>query len=157
MTPAGCSTSGLPYKMYNGNSCDELGDGYLTQCASWLPTSSAAYAHMGIHHMADGTINVYADPSALAAAYRAPLFSDSRMGGTPVVGFSRWNVDSALTKTTQITERFSLGLALQAINVFNHMEFADSGIDISNTTTFGQTSSQYNQPRYLSIGVRLDF
>ena len=79
------------------------------------------------------------------------------MGGTPIVGFGRWNVDSALTKTTKITERVSFGLTLQAVNVFNHMEFADPTPDLSNTTTFGQTSTQYNTPRFLSIGARIDF
>src|SRR5579859_6897018 len=151
------ASSGLPQKVYNFNSCAELCDGYLTQCAAWIPTGSAASAHFGVHHMPDGTINVYANPSAVSAAFRAPLFSDSRMGRTPIVGFGRWNVDSALTKTTKITERVSFGLTLQAVNVFNHMEFADPTPDLSNTTTFGQTSTQYNTPRFLSIGGRIDF
>ena len=151
------ASSGLPQKVYNYNSCAELGDGYLTQCAAWIPTGSAASGHFAVHHMPDGSINVYSDPSAVSAAFRAPLFSDSRMGGTPIVGFGRWNVDSALTKTTKITERISFGLTLQAVNVFNHMEFADPTPDLSNTTTFGQTSTQYNTPRFLSIGGRIDF
>jgi hypothetical protein len=151
------ASSGLPQKVYNFNSCAELGDGYLTQCAAWVPTSTAASAHFSVHHMPDGTINVYGNPSAVSAAFRAPLFSDTRLGGTPIVGFGRWNVDSALTKTTKITERVSFGLTLQAINVFNHMEFSDPTPDLSNTTTFGQTSTQYNTPRYLSIGGRIDF
>ncbi|HLZ42305.1 MAG TPA: carboxypeptidase-like regulatory domain-containing protein [Candidatus Sulfotelmatobacter sp.] len=151
------ASSGLPQKVYNFNSCAELGDGYLTQCAAWIPTSSAASAHFAVHHMPDGSINVYANPAAVSAAFRAPLFSDTRMGGTPIVGFGRWNVDSALTKTTRITERVSFGLTLQAVNVFNHMEFSDPTPDLSNTTTFGQTSTQYNTPRFLSIGGRIDF
>jgi hypothetical protein len=152
------ASSGLPYKMYNYNSCAELGDGYLTQCAGWIPTSSAAYAHFGIHKQPDGTINVFANPAAVSSAFRAPLFSDSRMGGTPVIGFGRWNVDAALTKTTKITERVSFGLTLQAVNVMNHMEFADPGTDLSTaSTTFGQTSTQYNTPRFLNIGARVDF
>ena len=151
------ASSGLPQKVYNFNSCAELGDGYATQCAAWIPTSTASSAHFAVHHMPDGTVNVYGNPNAVEAAFRAPLFSDSRMGGTPIVGFGRWNVDSALTKTTRITERVSFGLTLQAVNVFNHMEFADPTPDLSNTTTFGQTSTQYNTPRFLSIGGRIDF
>jgi len=43
--------------------------------------------------------------------------------------------------------------------VFNHMEFADPGVDLSGTasTTYGQTSTQYNTPRFLNIGARIDF
>lgn len=154
------ASSGLPYKMYNYNSCSELGDGYLTQCAGWIPTGPAAYAHFSRHSVpGGGAVQVFADPTAVGSAYRAPQFSDSRMGGTTLVGFPRWNVDSALTKTTQITERVSFGLSLQAVNVFNHMEFQDPGVDLSgaSNSTYGQTSTQYNTPRFLNIGIRVDF
>lgn len=153
------ASSGLPYKMYNYNSCAELGDGYLTQCAGWIPTGPGAYANFSRHNLPDGTVQVFSNPTAVGSSYRAPLFSDSRMGGTPLVGFPRWNMDSALTKTTQITERVSFGLSLQAVNVFNHMEFADPGVDLSgaSSSTYGQTSTQYNTPRFLNIGIRVDF
>jgi len=153
------ASSGLPNKMYNYNSCAELGDGYVTQCAGWIPTSSAAYAHYGRHYLPDGTVQVLSNPSAVAAAYRAPMFSDARMGGTPLVGFGRFNMDSSLNKTTQITERFSLGLTLQAVNVLNKMEFADPlpTLDAVTSPTWGVTSTQYNQPRFLNIGIRVDF
>lgn len=152
------ASSGLPYKMYNYNSCAELGDGYLTQCAGWIPTGAGAYAHFSRHDVPGG-VQVFSNPAAVGSSYRAPLFSDSRMGGTPLVGFPRWNVDSALTKTTQITERVSFGLTLQAVNVFNHMEFVDPGVDLSgaSNSTYGQSSTQYNTPRWLNIGVRVDF
>ena len=153
------ASSGLPQKVYNNNSCTELGDGYLSQCASWIPTGSAAHTSFSRHTMPDGSINVYGSNwQAVEAAFRMPLFSDSRMGGTPIVGFPRWNVDAALNKTFKVTERVGVGLSLQAVNVFNHMEFTDpSQVDISNTTTFGETSTQYNSPRFLNIGIRIDF
>ena len=152
------ASSGLPQKVYNGNSCQELGDGYVSQCASWIPTGSAAHTSFSRHTMPDGSINVYGSNwPAVEAAFRMPLFGDSRMGGTPIVGFPRWNVDAALNKTIKITERVGIGLSLQAVNVFNHMEFSDPTPDISDTTTFGQTSTQYNSPRFLNIGIRIDF
>src|SRR5207302_458728 len=93
------ASSGLPQKVYNNNSCTELGDGYLSQCASWTPTGSAAHTSFSRHTMPDGSVNVC-----------------------------------------------------------NHMEFTDpSQVDISNTTTFGETSTQYNSPRFLNIGIRIDF
>jgi hypothetical protein len=158
----------LPEKVINGNSCLELGDGNLGNCSSWIPVSSSAFANVRVHH-SNGSLNAFANASALGGicgqgpdcSYRMPLFGDRRMGGTPVVGFPRWNMDASLSKKTPITERVSIGLTLQAVNVFNHMEFTDPGaggfLDISNTTTFGALTTQFTQPRFLNIGIRVEF
>jgi hypothetical protein len=39
-----------------------------------------------------------------------------------------WQVDLALTKETKLTERFSMELAIQAFNIFNHAQLADPGV-----------------------------
>jgi hypothetical protein len=36
-----------------------------------------------------------------------------------------WQIDFALIKTTQLTERFALQFGVQAFNIFNHTQFAD--------------------------------
>jgi hypothetical protein len=36
-----------------------------------------------------------------------------------------WQVDLALTKETKLTERFSMEFAVQAFNIFNHVQFGD--------------------------------
>ena len=54
-----------------------------------------------------------------------------------------WQTDIALSKTAKISERFSLRFTAQAFNVFNHDQFADPVIDISNGN-FGQIVSTVN-------------
>jgi hypothetical protein len=38
-----------------------------------------------------------------------------------------WQVDLALTKETRLTERFSMEFAVQAFNIFNHVQLGDPG------------------------------
>jgi hypothetical protein len=38
-----------------------------------------------------------------------------------------WQVDLALTKETKLTERFSMEFAVQAFNIFNHVQLGDPG------------------------------
>jgi hypothetical protein len=74
----------------------------------------------------------------------------------------RFNMDSALTKSTKITERVSFDLSLQAINVFNHVDFVDPGMDLGSAPPsqggdFGAITTQYNLPRFLNIGAKVSF
>jgi hypothetical protein len=39
-----------------------------------------------------------------------------------------WQVDLALTKDTRLTERLSMQFALQAFNIFNHVQLGDPGV-----------------------------
>jgi hypothetical protein len=50
-----------------------------------------------------------------------------------------------------------MGFGVQAVNVFNHMEFADPNLDISSPDTFGTTTTQYTSPRFLNLNIRVDF
>jgi hypothetical protein len=38
-----------------------------------------------------------------------------------------WQIDLALTKETKLTERFSMEFAVQAFNIFNHVQLGDPG------------------------------
>ena len=91
-----------------------------------------------------------------------PLFGDKLAGGQTFRGMHRFNMDSALTKSTKITERVSFDLSLQAINVFNHVDFTDPGMDLgspppSQGGSFGAITTQYNLPRFLNIGAKVSF
>jgi len=92
-----------------------------------------------------------------AANFRKLFFSDQRTGNGDIRSFPRWNMDSGLRKTVDITERTKMTFGAEAVNLFNHMEFADPGTDISNAKKFGVTSTQYSSPRYLNLNVRVDF
>ncbi len=69
-----------------------------------------------------------------------------------------FNMDAALFKNTKITERYSMELRMEALNVFNHAAFAV----FSNNTTidsqqFGQITSLATNPRQMQFSVRLKF
>jgi hypothetical protein len=54
-----------------------------------------------------------------------------------------WQTDISLSKTVRITERTSLEISVQAFNVFNHDQYADPQISISNNN-FGLINSTVN-------------
>ena len=156
------TSSGVPQRFLNCNYGDELGDGYLDQCSSWVATGSAAFGTNSPHRLADGSLNSFANPDAVYASFRMPLFGDKLAGGQTFRGMHRFNMDSALTKSTKITERVSFDLSLQAINVFNHVDFTDPGMDLgspppSQGGSFGAITTQYNLPRFLNIGAKVSF
>src|SRR5262249_12099134 len=122
------AASGIPLDVINlisGEefcSCDQSGINSAYRALSGAPSSSSA------HYNSDGSVNQFGlSPTAAAALFRGLLFSDLRTGHGFVRSFPRWNMDAALSKTVSITERFKLGFGVQAVNVFNHMEFNDAG------------------------------
>ena len=152
------TSSGVPQRFTNCTYGDELGDGYLNICSSWVATGPAAFGTNHPHKMADGTINAFANPAAVFGSFRPPLFSDTLAGGQTFRGLHRFEMDSALSKDTRITERVSFNLYLQAINVLNHSEYNDPGMDLgTGVATFGQLTTQYNIPRFLNIGAKVTF
>ena len=115
-----------------------------------------------------GYPNTFADPNAVAANFRLPLFSDSRAGVCSCLrGLKRWNLDFAMAKTTRVTERVSMRFDVQMINVFNHPLLNDAnsggntgynGVDLStDVPDFGVMYTQSNLPRYVQWGLRFDF
>ncbi len=73
--------------------------------------------------------------------------------GPPVFG-----MDVAIFKDTKITERISVELRMEALNVFNHPGFVvtSANMDI-NSQLFGQINTQANIPRELQFALRLKF
>jgi hypothetical protein len=66
------------------------------------------------------------------------------------------NFDFSLSKKTPITERVSLAFKAEAYNIFNRVQFSPPNTQ-PGSSTFGQVTAQYNQPRLLQFGVRLQF
>jgi hypothetical protein len=114
-----------------------------------------------------GVPNAFANPSAVAANFRYPTFADRRLGFGAIRGPFRWNLDLGLAKTTRITERVSTRFDVQFFNAFNHPmvlgagtdSFFSSqpGADLSFPSAFGVPSSTFNIPRFIQIGLRVDF
>ena len=174
------AASGTPLQIYNSDSCLEYGDGSAyNDCASVVPLDTGKTFKASRHDTVsigtngygsdsgsgpfkDGYPNIFANPDAVAASFRLPLFSDPRAGFfNGLRGLGRWNVDMSLGKTTRITERFSARFEVQMVNAFNHPELSDNGpstaLDIATPSSFGVLSSQYNRPRFIQWGLRFDF
>jgi Carboxypeptidase regulatory-like domain len=73
-------------------------------------------------------------PLINAAAFQAPPQDANgnflRYGDAPngvIRALNSWQIDLALTKETKITEHASIEFALQAFNIFNHIQLGDPG------------------------------
>jgi hypothetical protein len=73
-------------------------------------------------------------PLINAAAFQAPPVDANgnflRFGNAPngvVRALNSWQIDLALTKETKVNERVSVEFAVQAFNIFNHIQLGDPG------------------------------
>jgi hypothetical protein len=69
------------------------------------------------------------------AAFQAPPVDANgnftRYGNAPnglIRALDSWQIDLALSKETKLTERVSMEFAVQAFNIFNHVQLADPGV-----------------------------
>ncbi|MFL6451880.1 MAG: TonB-dependent receptor, partial [Bryobacteraceae bacterium] len=69
------------------------------------------------------------------------------------------NYDFAIFKRTPITERFNLEFRAEAFNLFNRVQFGQPNVVYTTAanSTFGQISTQLNQPRLMQMALRLRF
>jgi len=114
-----------------------------------------------------GFPNAFANPDAVAAQFRPVTFADQRAGMGAIRGLPRWNLDMAITKNTHITERVNVRFDAQFINLFNHPQFAgdssdnyfnsNAALDMSTPSAFGVLNSQFNSPRFIQFGLKLEF
>jgi hypothetical protein len=172
------AASGLPLSVVDLNACaTEFGStsnngapiGLLNNTAGSIGTSrhnEPTTGTFGTNSSPGGVPNAFQNPDAVVAQFRYPTFADNRLGGGAVRGLFRWNVDFALAKTTNVTERFSTRFDVQFVNAFNHPMFGantyygfnvEPNTDVSSPHTFGVLSKQFNSPRYIQIGLRFDF
>ena len=67
-----------------------------------------------------------------------------------------FNVDASMQKVVKISERQSVELRMQGVNILNHPTFW-SGDQNINDSTFGAVASMLNQPRKLQFDLRYQF
>ena len=69
------------------------------------------------------------------------------------------NYDFALSKTTAITERYSIEFRGEVFNVFNRVQFAmpNRAATTAANSTFGQITATANDPRLIQLAIRLKF
>ena len=63
---------------------------------------------------------------------------------------------SSLIKDTRIKERVELEVRVEALNVFNQVNFAAPNTTPT-STAFGQVTVQNNVPRHLQLSLRVKF
>jgi hypothetical protein len=69
-----------------------------------------------------------------------------------------FNMDAALFKETRLTERYKIEFRMEALNVFNHTNFAVFTNNLAiNSAQFGQVTSTVGIPRQLQFSLRVKF
>lgn len=153
LAPVFTWASGLPIESYSG-SCLEWGNGYSPWCAGMVPEGPVLNYGNSAHSQVFGTdgigtngdpanggvgMNMFKYPNAVYNTFRPDLVGvDGRSYDYgPIRGQKRWNVDLGLTKDTRISERVGVQLYAQALNVFNHMQWADPSLDLLDPEAFG--------------------
>jgi hypothetical protein len=134
-----------------------------------IPTVATSTFGNNNAHSVDTTVsptglNLFGDPTAVRSAFRRiELSRDGRAGRNVLTGMPRWNLDLSLGKSTRITEQVSFRFSLDFFNVFNKVDFNNPGLTITNTTTFGNITSQFtptnrtNGARWIQFGARVEF
>ncbi len=77
-----------------------------------------------------------------------------RFGGILGDSYNSW--DAALIKNTRIHESIGLEIRVEALNVFNQVNFAAPNTTPT-STAFGQVTVQNNVPRHLQLSLRVKF
>jgi hypothetical protein len=129
----------------------------------------------GVHHGVNGSsgigtastgLNLFADPAAVFGEFRnVQISKDGRTGRSePLRGLPFWNLDMSLGKKTAITERVSMSISADFFNIFNHPNFVDPTLNISQKASFGVISTQLvptnrdtDGARWIQLGLRFDF
>ena len=155
--------TGLPLDVFNGASCQELGQGAVFgNCSAYFPLTGQ-YQKGSVHNNA-GALTAYSNADAIAGdplagfSFFAPPDPAiyGRTGRGYLRGLNRWNIDFGISKTTKITERVSTRFDCQMTNALNHVMFTDPGTDLS-SGSFGTLNTQYNAPRFIQFALRFDF
>ena len=168
--PVGCGTFGG--QSFGGD--DNNGFSDSESCVFTNPHVAGTQAHRGIVGGADGygisvgtttagggaaAVNRFLSPQAVYDSTRPLVLGlDNRSGGDGVIsGLPYWNLDVSVRKSLKLYESFNLELSGIMTNVFNHLDFANSGLSLATPASFGVITSQGNNPRLIQMGARVSF
>jgi len=181
------ANSGAPLTVVEGQSGGSLGGGIIfgiPQAAIPIanPSSLGGGVHQnvcstnGVGSTGDGPncgsggstgtgINYFGNPSAVLNDFRPILLaSDGRTGRSrPLRGFGLWNLDASVGKKIKFSERYALKFSADFFNAFNHVNFQDPTLDLTNLPTFGVVSQSLtpvyrnSSSRWIQLGLRIDF
>jgi hypothetical protein len=162
--------------VFNSFSCEEFGASiYFDNCSAYFPISSPKFVNA---HPSNKNTTAFPNVAAVMNNYLqtdpvtgdvlaegTPDFTQGRTGRGFIRSYGRWNLDLGVSKTTKITERVSARFDMQMTNAFNHpllfhsSAVGDICLDLSGflCSPFGKISSQYNAPRFIQFGLKIEF
>ncbi len=85
----------------------------------------------------------------------ATLFGSSGLG--IILGPGNVNWDTSFMKTTHLTEKHILQFRADFFNILNHPQFANPGVDQSESTTFGVITATSTNPRIIQFALKYMF
>ena len=107
-----------------------------------------------VHEVAGG-LNMFADPAAALAQFRARKVLE-RSGRGDLHGLPIWNADVSVGKKTSINERISFAIVFDFLNILNHRAMESPSLDLADPGSFGELSGA-RPPRTIQFGLRLEF
>jgi Carboxypeptidase regulatory-like domain len=104
-------------------------------------------------------INMFKNPVAVYDQVRAPILGiDTKNPGLgPIIGLPYWNMDMSIQKNIKVFESVGFTFTSVFTNIFGHNVFADTGLTLSDPTSWGVISAQGNTPRQIQLGLRANF
>jgi hypothetical protein len=103
-------------------------------------------------------LNVFANPEAVYKSFRRIRISeDTNQQRGAIRGLSRRNIDVSIGKETRVTERIRTRFSADFTNVFNWVEFAEPSLSLTDPAGFGVLNSQLNRPRFIQLGLRVEW
>jgi len=168
--------SGAPLTVGEGGQVYGGGNLGLTNGASAIPTANADTISSGVgifNNVSSATIatrgntsagglglNMFSNPTSVFNSFRTiQISADGRSGNAnPLRGFGTWNLNGALGKSTQITEKLNLIYTLQVFNVFNHPLWNTPALGLFGTSpaSFGVLTGKAGN-RTMEMGLRVQF
>ena len=102
---------------------------------------------------------MFSNPVNVYNQVRAPILGlDTKNPGLgPITGLPYWNMDLSLQKNIKVFESVGFTFTSVFTNVFGHNVFADTGLNLSDPSSWGVISSQGNSPRQIQLGLRANF
>src|SRR4051812_14863095 len=124
----------------------------------WIAPNVAPNCNVNVSGSAQSRLNGWFNTSCFSLP--APFTFGNESRTDPVLrGPGIANYDFAIFKRTAISERFNLELRAEAFNLFNRVQFGQPNVVYTTAanSTFGQISTQLNQPRLMQMALRLRF
>jgi len=156
--------SGLPYTATEGfevwGVSSIIGGGVAA-----IPTVPSSRLNASVHDLGSGSLNVFANPTAVLNEFRnVNLSTDGRDGdANPFRQLGAWNFDMSLGKSTTIHEKIKFDFSAQFLNLFNNVNFSNPFLFLQNPSSFGAITSSFvpanrtNSARWIELGLRVSF